>query len=45
VSRRGRDAIPYARDWIKTYQGRTSSGVRESTRRWHRQVLEQRIIP
>jgi hypothetical protein len=34
----------YARDWIKTYQGRTSSGFRESTRRWYRQVLEQRII-
>lgn len=35
----------YARHWITTYQGRTSSGFRESTRRWYRQVLEQRIIP
>ena len=35
----------YARHWILTYQGRTSSGFRESTRRWYRQVLEQRIIP
>ena len=24
----------YARDWIEHYGGRTSSGVRESTRRW-----------
>jgi hypothetical protein len=35
----------YARHWILTYQGRTSGGFRESTRRWYRQVLEQRIIP
>ena len=35
----------YARRWITTHQGRTSSGFRESTRRWYRQALEQRIIP
>jgi hypothetical protein len=35
----------YARHWILTYQGRTSGGFRESTSRWYRQVLEQRIIP
>jgi hypothetical protein len=35
----------HARHWILTYQGRTSGGFRESTRRWYRQVLEQRIIP
>jgi integrase len=35
----------YARSWIDTYQGRTSGGFRESTRRWYRQLLEQRIIP
>ncbi len=35
----------YARDWIEHYRGRTSSGVRESTRRWYRQMLEDRLIP
>ncbi|HEU4973729.1 MAG TPA: site-specific integrase [Baekduia sp.] len=35
----------YARQWIDTYQGRTASGFRPSTRRWYRQVLEQRLIP
>lgn len=35
----------YARDWIEHYGGRTSSGVRESTRRWYRQMLEDRLIP
>ncbi|HEV3002264.1 MAG TPA: tyrosine-type recombinase/integrase [Solirubrobacteraceae bacterium] len=34
----------YARAWVATYQGRTSSGFRESTRRSYRQMLE-RIIP
>jgi integrase len=34
----------YARAWVETYQGRTSSGFRESTRRSYRQMLE-RIIP
>ena len=35
----------YARDWIDHYGGRTSSGVREPTRRWYRQMLEDRLIP
>lgn len=35
----------YARPWIEHYQGRTSRGFRESTRRWYRQMLEQRLIP
>jgi integrase len=35
----------YAREWIDHYGGRTSSGVRESTRRWYRQMLEDRLIP
>lgn len=35
----------YARQWIEHYQGRTSRGFRESTRRWYRQMLEQRLIP
>jgi integrase len=35
----------YARDWIEHYSGRTSTGVRESTRRWYRQMLEDRLIP
>ncbi len=34
-----------ARDWIEHYGWRTSSGVRESTRRWYRQMLEDRLIP
>lgn len=35
----------FARDWIETYQGRTSAGFRESTRRSYRQMLEDRVIP
>lgn len=35
----------YAREWIEHYQGRTSRGFREQTRRWYRQMLEQRLIP
>lgn len=35
----------YARDWIRVYQGRTSRGFRESTRRAYTQMLEQRLIP
>jgi len=35
----------FARDWIATYQGRTSAGFRESTRRSYRQMLETRVIP
>ena len=35
----------YARDWIEHYSGRTSTGVRESTRRWYRQMLDDRLIP
>jgi integrase len=34
----------YARDWIDTYQGRTSRGFRESTRVGYRRVLEERAI-
>jgi integrase len=34
----------YAREWIANYQGRTSSGFRESTRRSYRQMLD-RMIP
>jgi hypothetical protein len=35
----------YAREWIAGYQGRTSNGFRESTRRAYRQMLECRLIP
>jgi hypothetical protein len=35
----------YARQWIDTYQGRTANGFRPSTRRWYRQVLNDRLIP
>lgn len=35
----------YAREWIAHYQGRTSNGLRESTRRSYRQTLESRVIP
>jgi integrase len=35
----------YAREWIEHYAGRTSSGFREPTRRWYRQMLEDRLIP
>ncbi len=35
----------YAREWVATYQGRTSRGFRESTRRSYRQMLERRAIP
>ncbi len=35
----------YARDWVAGYQGRTSHGLRESTRSMYRGMLEQRVIP
>jgi integrase len=35
----------YARQWIKTYTGRTSRGFRESTRAGYRFSIEQRAIP
>lgn len=35
----------YAREWVIVYQGRTSNGFRESTRRVYRQMLEARVIP
>lgn len=35
----------YALDWIASYQGRTSNGFRESTRRGYRQMLTDRVIP
>jgi len=35
----------YARDWIDTYQGRTSRGFRESTRAGYRRSLEDKAIP
>jgi integrase len=35
----------YAREWIEHYSGRTSKGIRESTRTWYRQMLEDRLIP
>ena len=35
----------YARPWIEHYTGRTSRGFREPTRRWYREMLEQRLIP
>ncbi|MEX2195906.1 MAG: phage integrase SAM-like domain-containing protein [Thermoleophilaceae bacterium] len=35
----------FALDWIITYQGRTSAGFRESTRRSYRQMLTDRVIP
>ena len=35
----------YARDWVAGYQGRTSHGLRESTRTMYRGMLEQRVIP
>jgi integrase len=35
----------YAREWIVNYQGRTSNGFRESTRRAYALVLQTRIIP
>jgi integrase len=35
----------YAREWIAGYQGLTSNGFRESTRRAYRQMLESRLIP
>jgi hypothetical protein len=35
----------YARQWIEHYNGRTSKGIRASTRTWYRQMLEARLIP
>ena len=35
----------YARDWIAHYAGRTSRGLRESTRASYRQMLDDRVIP
>ncbi len=35
----------YAREWIDHYGGRTSKGIRDSTRTWYRQMLEARLIP
>jgi integrase len=35
----------YAREWIATYQGRTSRGFKESTRRDYEAALERHAIP
>jgi integrase len=35
----------YARDWLKTYTGRTSRGLRESTKAEYKRAIEQRAIP
>jgi integrase-like protein len=35
----------YDREWIDTYQGRTTRGCRESTRVGYRRTLEQKAIP
>jgi integrase len=35
----------YARDWIDTYAGRTSTGIRDETRADYRKRLEQDAIP
>lgn len=35
----------YAREWIDAYAGRTAHGLRESTRREYRRVIEVRAIP
>ncbi len=35
----------YARDWIDTYQGRSTRGFRESTRVGYRRTIEQKAIP
>ena len=35
----------YATDWIESYAGRTSKGIREETREGYRKVLEQDAIP
>lgn len=35
----------YATDWLQTYSGRTSRGVRESTMAEYRRAIEQRAIP
>src|SRR2546423_10938074 len=42
---RGRASASMRATWIEHYSGRTSSGVRESTRRWYRQMLDDRLIP
>lgn len=35
----------YAREWIETYQGRTTRGFRESTRVGYRRTIEDKAIP
>lgn len=35
----------YARRWIDTYQGRTTRGFRDSTRKGYRFSIEERVIP
>lgn len=35
----------YAREWIATYQGRTSRGFKQSTRRDYEAALERHAIP
>jgi integrase len=35
----------YARDWVRTYQGRTGRGVSEATRASYRDALERFAIP
>jgi integrase len=35
----------YARDWIDTYQGRTTRGFRESTRVGYQRTIEAKAIP
>ncbi len=35
----------YAREWVDTYQGRTTRGFRESTRAGYRRTIETKAIP
>jgi integrase len=35
----------YAREWIESYQGRTTRGFRESTRVGYRRTIEKKAIP
>src|SRR2546423_3403768 len=35
----------YAREWLKSYQGRTTRGFRESTRVGYRRTLNKKAIP
>src|SRR5262249_13849727 len=35
----------YAREWVRTYQGRTSRGVTEDTRAFYLDALERLAIP